>query len=126
MNAVPLLLLLPDGAARLIPGSFEHGQPRYERDGVALDVDVTLPPELEANWFWDGSFLRLRTEPGSCGVAIFTGTFGVPGVFDQAREQDRLRGELDAAARRAPARARRRQAAAAQSVALLQDVMELA
>jgi hypothetical protein len=97
MTAVPLVLLLPDGPATLVPGSHAANQPRYERDGVVLDVDVSIPSELDANWFWDGSFLRLRTAPDACGVAICTKTFGVPGVFDQAREIDRRAAEWDAA-----------------------------
>lgn len=112
MTAVPLELLLPGGPATLVPGSFAANQPRYERDGVVLDVDVTVPPELDHNWFWDGSFLRLRTEPGACGVAICTKTLGVPGVFDRAREVDRIRAEMDAAARVVVIKQKRKRAAA--------------
>jgi hypothetical protein len=97
MKAVPLKLLLPDGPAHLVPGSFEAGQPQYARDGIVLDVDVAIPPELDGRWFWHGSFLRLQTEPGECGLAIFTGTFPPPQCFEQARELERIRAELDAA-----------------------------
>ena len=69
----------------LVPGSLQKGQPQYERDGRILDVDVTIPCDLEPHWFWQGSFLRLRTAPGECGAAICTKTFGLPGVFEQAR-----------------------------------------
>jgi hypothetical protein len=98
MNAVPLELHLPDGPATPVEGSFLAGRPQYERDGIVLDVDVTIPPDLEtAGWFWHGSFLRLRVEPGACGVAIYTGAFGVQGTFENAREMERIRAELDAA-----------------------------
>lgn len=99
MKVIPLDLYLPDGVARLVPGSFEQGQPRYARDGVALDVDVTIPPDLEASgWIWQGSFLR---KPGPVGVAICTQTFGVPGVFENARELDRLERERGNAPKKA-------------------------
>lgn len=88
MKVIPLELHLPDGPARLIPGSFEQGHPRYERDGVALDIDVTIPDDLAASgWIWQGSWLR---KPGPVGVTIDTKTFGLPGVFENARELDRL------------------------------------
>lgn len=85
MNAVPLQLLLPDGPATLVPGSFERGVPRYARDGQVLDIDVSIPPDLQARWFWHGSFLRLRVAADECGVAIYTGTFPPPLCFDNAR-----------------------------------------
>lgn len=88
-KAIPLVLALPEGKAELIPGTFESGRPRYQREGVELDIDVTIPSDLPS-WYWQGSFLRLVTAPDACGVAIYTGTFGVPGVFTQARELDRL------------------------------------
>lgn len=97
MKAVPLQLLLPDGPVQLVPGSFEAGHPLYERDGKVLGVDVAIPPELDGRWFWHGSFLRLQTEPGECGVAICTVAFPPPQCFEQARELERFRAELDAA-----------------------------
>lgn len=97
MKAIPLQLHLPDGPAQFIPGSLLKGQPRYERDGVLLDVDVTIPPDLADRWFWQGSFLRLQTAPDECGVAIFTGTFPPPLCFDNAREIERFRVAHDAA-----------------------------
>lgn len=97
MNAVPLLLMLPDGPAHAVPGSFERGQPCYERGGIILDIDVTIPPDLDGRWFWHGSCLYRRDRPGDCGIGIFTGTFPPPLCFEQARELERIRAELDAA-----------------------------
>lgn len=95
MRAIPLTFSLPDGPARLVPGSFEKGAPRYERDGQPIDVDVTIPSDLEASgWIWHGSFLR---KPGAVGIAICTATFPPPRCFDNARELDRLEAERDAA-----------------------------
>lgn len=108
MNAVPLFLSLPDGPAVLVPGSFERGQPRYQRDGQVLDVDVTIPPELEATgWIWHGSFLR---KPGAVGIAICTTTFPPPLCFDNARELDRLEAARDTAPQRQTKRRKRQQA----------------
>jgi len=91
VKVIPLDLYLPDGVAQLVPGSFEAGAPRYARGGVVLDVDVVIPPDLAASgWIWHGSFLR---KAGPVGVAICTKTFGLPGVFENARELDRLEAE---------------------------------
>jgi|SRR6187549_777482 len=105
MTIAPLELHLPDGPAVLVPGSLAAGQPRYVRDGMTLDLDVTIPPELAvAGWIWQGSFLR---KPGVVGIAICTKTFGVPGVFDRAREHEQIRAEMDSAVPKQPVRRRR-------------------
>lgn len=80
MNGHPARLYLPNGIeAELIPGS----QPsRY----AGVDVDVTIPDDLaRAGWHWHGTFLS----DGE--VGIYSGTFGVPGVFEEARRHMRLR-----------------------------------
>lgn len=106
MKIVPLTLSLPDGRATLIPGSLRKGQPRYERNGVELDLDVTIPADLEAaGWMWHGSVLY-RREPGDDlrGVGVDTAAFPPPLCFEQAREIEWVRAELDAAIRPAPAK----------------------
>jgi hypothetical protein len=79
----PLLLCLPTGDAHYV--GLINGQPRYERDGTLIGVDVTIPADLAGRWCWHGSFLRLVTAPGEPGWSISTGTFGVEEAFAIAR-----------------------------------------
>lgn len=81
----PLLLCLPTGDAHY--AGIIDGQPRYELDGVLLDVDVTIPLDIAGRWFWHGTFLRLVTAPDEPGWSISTGTFGVEEAFAIARRQ---------------------------------------
>lgn len=69
----PLLLLLPGGEHRLIPGSRPA---RY----VGWEGSVEIPPDLaRAGFFWHGSWLT------DGAVVLFSGDHGVPGVFEAAR-----------------------------------------
>jgi hypothetical protein len=106
----PLVLHLPNGRAQLVPGSAEAGRPRYEIDGEPVDVDVTIPPDLAARWFWFGSLLSLRVPAGTPGISIGTGSYPPPGVesirgtcFDAARriEAESARIAVDLAEARA-------------------------
>lgn len=82
-DVYPLQLCLPDGRrADLVPGSRPA---RYTIEGEPCDIDVTIPPDLAAVWFWVGSWLC----DGE--IRIYTGTFGVVGVFEQARIHLNLR-----------------------------------
>jgi hypothetical protein len=82
--AYPWQLFLPDGVvAQHVPGS---DPPRYTVDGVAIDVDVTIPDDL-AEWYWYGSFFCWNNE----GIAISTGTHPPPLCFDVARRCMRWR-----------------------------------
>lgn len=104
---IPATLYLPDGPADLVPGSFEHGQPCYERDGQAIDVDVMIPDDLlAAGWYWSGSML-CNSWSNETGICISTGTYPPPPVpssrgdcYTIAREYDRRRAELAAAPRK--------------------------
>lgn len=92
-DGYPLVLALPNGVrAQLVIGSGKADAPRYEVDGAAIDVDVRIPADLTGRWFWHGSFLRMRTEPGKCGLSIDSGTYPPPdwpavrgSCFDAAR-----------------------------------------
>jgi L-rhamnose isomerase len=90
MSAIPLEIDLPGGPAQLVPGSYEAGRPRYERDGVEIDIDVTIPDDLVATgWCWHGSSLyQSAPAPGRISVGIHTGTNPPPGIFDIARHFD--------------------------------------
>lgn len=97
--AYPLCLNLPHGDALLIPGSAERGQPQYERDGLPLVVDVTIPDDLAPLFYWWGSFLALTQ--GSVMIATITyppnGEDGRATCYDQARKYLERRAELRAA-----------------------------
>lgn len=74
MNGHPARLYLPNGIeAELIPGS---QPPRYAGWGGSVEIPDDL---ARAGWHWHGTFLS----DGE--VGIYTGTYGVPGVFEQAR-----------------------------------------
>lgn len=73
-------LHLPEGTATLAPGMAV-----YLIAGEPIDVDVEIPEDLKAaSWFWHGSFLCW--EGTSPGLWLATSTFGLPGVFEIARE----------------------------------------
>lgn len=77
---VPATLYLPDGPADLVPGSFEHGRPRYERGGQAINVDVMIPDDLiGAGWYWSGSVL-CNSWSNETGICISTRTYPPPPV----------------------------------------------
>lgn len=86
-DAWPLTLALPDGRrADLVPGSRPA---RYAIDDQPCDIDVTIPEDLAAVWFWHGSWLC------DGAIRIYTGTFGVAGALEQARIHMRLRAEYE-------------------------------
>ncbi len=90
-GAYPWVIDLPGGIRAELAAS---NPPRYAAYGEMTDIDVTIPDDLRAaGWYWNGSFLCWRETPESCGIAVATCTFGIPGVFIQAREFERLRGE---------------------------------
>jgi hypothetical protein len=93
MTTYPAALRLPEGVAVLVIGSAVEGCPRYERDGVPIEVDVRIPEDLRGRWIWKGSFLCW--EGTSPGLWLDTATLGLPGIFDAARAIE--------ASRRAPA-----------------------
>lgn len=56
--------------------------PRYAVDGVLVDIDVTIPPDLAAaGWFWFGATL---TQTNGRGVYVGVGS-GPPVCYEQAR-----------------------------------------
>jgi len=72
----PLALALPNGVrAQFVPGLAASGAPIYEIDGVVTAIDVRIPDDLAANWYWNGSWLAER----SGGIQIDTGSFPPPG-----------------------------------------------
>lgn len=95
-DTYPVALHLPAGVAQLVPGMAV-----YLLDGVPVDVDVEIPDDLTATgWTWWGTFLYQQLKPGGCALSLFTGTLGLPGVFESARRLDAL--EAEAQAKRKP------------------------
>lgn len=85
-DCYPLTIALPDGKrAEYVAGS---RPPRYTIDGQACAIDVTIPDDLAAVWFWHGTWLC----DGE--IRIYTGTFGVAGTFEQARIHMQIRREF--------------------------------
>lgn len=77
-QGAPLLLCLPGGVeAEYVDGCYQ-----------GWEGSVEIPADLKETWFWFGSFLS------DGDVGIFTGTFGIPGVFEQARIHMELRRTL--------------------------------
>jgi hypothetical protein len=97
-----LLLLLPDGPATY--AGIRGDRPRYERDGALLDLDIRIPDDLANTWFWSGSFLVSEVWH----IAIATITYGVPQVFELARQHDREIPPIQAQMARARARGAKR------------------
>lgn len=86
-DAYPLELALPNGIrAQLVPGS---RPPRYTMDGEPTAIDVTIPEDLAAVWFWFGSWLC------DGDIRIYTRTFGVAGAIEQARIHMQLRADYE-------------------------------
>lgn len=72
-QATPLLLILPTGAHALVAGSRPA---RY----VGWQGSVEIPEDLvRAGFFWHGSWLTDGT------AVLFSGDYGIPGIFDAAR-----------------------------------------
>jgi hypothetical protein len=92
-DTYPAALALPAGVAQLVPGMAV-----YLLDGVPIDVDVEIPPDLrDAGWCWFGTFLYQQLSPGGCAISFYTGTIGLPGAFDAARRIEARRAEKEAA-----------------------------
>lgn len=87
--AFPACLELPGGQrAGLVEGSVKDGKPIYMLDGIALDIDVTIPDDLiAAGWFWFGSYLSRCADPTNPNaiLSIHTALHPPPSLFAVAR-----------------------------------------
>lgn len=105
MSAYPIVVCLPGGVqARVrithvvevdkngdpVLAQLVQSPPQYElRDGTTVDLDVEIPNDLAAHWFWFGS--ALTSDDGL--LLVSTATYPPPGIasargscFDVARQ----------------------------------------
>jgi hypothetical protein len=125
-DCCPLTIALPGGVrAEYVAGSRPA---KYTIDGAPCEIDVTIPDDLATGWYWSGSFLYQpwpERDDGP-GVAISTGTYGVPGVFDAARRLDARRGEVQAMLKARPPKKAKKATKVQPTPAAEPEQMELA
>jgi hypothetical protein len=84
--SAPSRLRTPHGEAHIVIGSLQAGKARYQVNGEPIDLDVTIPDDLAAYWYWFGPFLTRDTPPGTPGLSICANTYPPPRCFELARE----------------------------------------
>lgn len=82
--SAPSTLKIGNRYAEIVIGSLQAGRAMYTLDGAPVDIDVTIPEDLAAHWYWHGPILVYRAAD-RVGLSICADTFGVAGAFEQAR-----------------------------------------
>jgi hypothetical protein len=82
--SAPSRLKIGTDYAEMVIGSLQAGRARYTINGEPVDLDVTIPADLAASWFWSGPCLVWKSS-GRVGISIDANTFGVQACFEKAR-----------------------------------------